>query len=68
VDPETAAAIDLAKKSIEEAEHGLEKALDAIQSAPRAEKVTVSRVVEEAFEKLRHARALLATFDEVKPC
>ncbi len=48
-----------ANGSIGDAERALKAALAAINASPRAEKVTVSRAVEDAFERLRAARAIL---------
>lgn len=73
IDPKITAQIELAKTRIDEAEQALDSALAVIQGAARAEKVKVSRVVEEAFERLRAAREVLATYetsqspDEQKP-
>jgi len=49
-----------AKSELAAAESDLERALTEILVAPRAEKVTVSSVVEAAFQKLRAARKRLA--------
>lgn len=42
------------------AEAALESALRELRSGPRAEKVTVSSAVEDAFSRVRAARAALA--------
>lgn len=48
-----------AQTSILEAERALDDALQGLDNAPRAEKVVLSEALEEAFEKLRAARAIL---------
>jgi hypothetical protein len=58
-----ATEIALAQRNIDEAEHALEKVLAEIAVAPRADKVTVSRAVEEAFDRLRAAHKILAEID-----
>lgn len=57
---EISVRISVAKTSLDEAERSLTEALAEIRAAPRAEKTTVSIAVEEAFERLRAARAILA--------
>lgn len=52
--------IESAKRDVTEAETDLETALAQIIEAPRAEKITVSAVVDSAFAKLRAAREILA--------
>jgi hypothetical protein len=49
----------LAKRELTRAESEVDKALSVIRGAPRAEKTGVTRVVEEAFEKVRAARLAL---------
>jgi hypothetical protein len=56
--------IALAEQNIEEAEHALEGVLALIDTAPRADKVTVSRAVSEAFERLRAARSILKSLHD----
>ncbi|MGK3991665.1 hypothetical protein [Sorangium sp. So ce1024] len=51
--------VTAAKQEIADAESNLERALGEIQVAPRADKTTVSEVVQEAFAKLRAARTNL---------
>ncbi|WP_437679136.1 hypothetical protein [Sorangium sp. So ce131] len=48
-----------AKRDITEAENDLERVLRDIQVAPRADKTTISKVVEDAFTKLRAVKANL---------
>ena len=55
--------LETAKREIAAAEADLAKALQTIQNQPRAEKTTISMVLEHAFEKLRSARLALAALD-----
>ena len=48
-----------AKQDILDAEDHLAKVLQEIQTAPRADKAIISKVVEEAFSKLKAVRANL---------
>jgi hypothetical protein len=57
--------IDVAKDDVDAAEGELEKVLSEISVAPRAEKTTVSKVVEEAFGKLRSAKSDLDKLQEL---
>jgi hypothetical protein len=52
--------IESARRDVSEAEADLEKAMAEIIEAPRAEKITISAVVDGAFSKLRAAREVLA--------
>ncbi|MGK3986606.1 hypothetical protein WME99_26405 [Sorangium sp. So ce136] len=54
-----------AKQEIADAEGNLEQALGAIQVAPRADKMAVSEVVQEAFTKLRAARTNLTELEGI---
>ena len=54
-----------AKHDIEAAELDLEKALRDMQVMPRAEKTTISKVLEDAFAKVRATRALLSDLQEL---
>jgi hypothetical protein len=54
-----------AKLDIADAESNLEKVLMAIQSAPRADKTTISKVAEDAFAKLRAVRANLIELERL---
>ena len=51
------AKIEDAKAVVDAAEGRLEQVLSELTVAPRAEKTTVNRVVEEAFSKLRAAKS-----------
>jgi hypothetical protein len=50
---------------MEAAEAALEVAMSELQVAPRAEKVAISAVLEQALERLRSARAELRSFEEL---
>ena len=63
MDETIASEISLARTRIEDAERALEAALTKVESAPRAEKVTVSKAVEQAFERLRETRAILESLE-----
>lgn len=51
------AKLDAAKAQIGVAERELEQALHGIHSASRAEKTKITEVVEDAFKRLRAAKA-----------
>ncbi|KYF51415.1 hypothetical protein BE08_32235 [Sorangium cellulosum] len=55
--------VTAAKQEIADAESNLERALREIQVAPRADKTTVSEVVQAAFTKLRAARTNLTELE-----
>ena len=57
--------IETAKRDIAEAESDLAKALQTMQNQPRAEKTTISIVLEHAFSKLRSARTTLADLEQL---
>ena len=57
--------IESAKGAIAAAETDLEKALGDLRRSPRAEKTTVSEVIESAFQKLRASRLDLADLEEI---
>lgn len=52
--------LDDARTDVEQAEARLEAVLAELRVAPRAEKVAVSRAIEDALERLRNARAKLS--------
>jgi hypothetical protein len=54
-----------AKRDILDAEANLEKVLREIQIAPRAEKTTVSQVVQDAFAKVRAVRTALTDLEKL---
>ncbi len=55
--------LDAAKRDISAAETDLEKALRDLQVAPRAEKTTISKVLEDAFSKVKEARTYLTDLE-----
>lgn len=55
-----------ARSDVEQAEARLEGVLAELRVAPRAEKVRVSRAIEEALERLRNARAKLSVAEIVR--
>ncbi len=57
--------IAAAKQEITDAQSDLENALGEIQSAPRADKTTISEVVKDAFSKLKVARMNLADLENI---
>ncbi len=57
--------IDRAKTDVTEAEADLERLIRELSATPRAEKTTVSRVVEDAFGKLRAAKSDLAELEKL---
>jgi hypothetical protein len=57
--------ITAAKMDITEAENDLEKLLREMQTAPRADKTTISKVVEDAFSKLRAVKTNLLDLEGV---
>jgi len=57
--------IDTAKAEVDAAEGQLEQVLKEITVAPRAEKTTVSKVVEDAFSKLRSAKSDLDLLEQL---
>jgi hypothetical protein len=57
--------IDQTKRDVNAAESALSALLGEMDVAPRAEKTTVSRVVEDAFGKLRSAKADLADLEKL---
>ncbi len=57
--------LDAALQEVTAAEAALEGLLRELQVAPRAEKVTVTQIVETAFRRLRTAREQLAKLHEL---
>ena len=53
--------VTTSKQEIADAERHLSKVLQDLGAAPRAEKTTISGVVQTAFDRLRSARESLAT-------
>jgi hypothetical protein len=58
---DTLEKIELVKQEIESAEKALEAAMRLVELAPRSEKVTISASLEQALDRLRAAKADLAT-------
>jgi hypothetical protein len=58
-------SIEAARTDLAEAEIELEKAMRAIRVAPRAEKTTISELLEAAFLKLKAARATLGELEKM---
>ena len=56
--------ISVAKRDISEAEMELERVIGEIQMSPRAEKTTISKVVEDALAKVRAARTNLSELEK----
>ncbi len=54
-----------AKNAVTEAEDDLAKLLNEIRGALRAEKITISEALQEAFDKLRAAREHLVTLEKM---
>jgi hypothetical protein len=52
--------VQIAATEVSESVDDLDKLLAALKAAPRAEKTTISKIVEEAFLRLKHARSALA--------
>jgi ribosomal protein L18E len=57
------ARIEVARKELDEADDELVRLLHELRSAPRSEKTTISRVVAEALDKLKVARAHLSDLE-----
>lgn len=55
----------LAKTQLAEAETELESVLRTLTQSPRAEKTTITAVVERAFAKLKAARAALGELEQM---
>ncbi len=52
--------VGIAATEVSESADDLAKLLSDLKSAPRAEKTTISKIVEEAFLRLKHARVALS--------
>lgn len=59
------AKVQTALTEVSDAAANLDKLLDELKTAPRAEKTTISKVVEAAFSRLKHARAALADVQSI---
>ncbi len=58
-------SIERAQRDVASAEADLERLLGELLQAPRDDKTTVSRVIEEAFGKLRSAKSDLADLETI---
>lgn len=63
--PEVTAKIHAARQSIDDAEADLGRLLADVNAAPRAEKTTITPVLEAAFDKLRKARINLRDLEKM---
>ncbi len=59
------AEVSSAKDAVANAEQDLAKLLRELQSSARAEKTTISKALEAAFEKLRSARQHLVALEKI---
>ena len=64
-EPRFLVEVRAAKNAVAEAEGDLAKLLQEIRGAVRAEKVTISEVLQAAFDKLRAAREHLVTLEKL---
>jgi hypothetical protein len=64
-EPRFLVEVRAAKNAVAEAEGDLAKLLHEVRGALRAEKVTISEVLQEAFDKLRAAREHLVTLEKM---
>lgn len=58
-----ASKIDVAKLEVSSAEADIEKLMADLRVMPRAEKTTISAVLETSFDKLRRARLALEALE-----
>lgn len=59
------AKVKLAATEVSESASNLDKLLSDLAAAPRAEKTTISQVVQDAFARLKHARAALLDVEKL---
>jgi hypothetical protein len=59
------AKVDTATQEVSDAAEALAKLLSDLQKAPRAEKTTISNIVEEAFTRLKTARTALSDVKKI---
>lgn len=57
--------VQLAAAEVSESVSDLDKLLSDLKSAPRAEKTTLSKIVEDAFSRLKNARVALADVQKI---
>jgi hypothetical protein len=65
MDNDLLANVRSAKSEVAEAEDALEALLKTLERNPRAEKTTISKALESAFEKLRAARRHLNVLEKL---
>ena len=56
-------ALGLARSEVDAAGRALEAAMSWLEAAPRADKITISASLEQAFERLRSARVALSSLE-----
>lgn len=59
------AKVQTASSEVSDAASDLAKLLSEIKSSPRAQKTTISKVVEEAFSRLKTARVALSDVEKI---
>lgn len=59
------AKVHTAATEVTDAADDLDKLLAEIKAAPRAQKTTISKVVEEAFSRLKTARTVLIDVEKI---
>ena len=59
------AKVHTAASEVSDAASDLAKLLSEIKSSPRAQKTTISKVVEEAFSRLKTARVALSDVEKI---
>jgi len=57
--------VRIASKEVADAASDLSKLLSELKSAPRAQKTTVSKVVDAAFARLKAARVALSDIEKI---
>ena len=58
--------VHVAATEVSESVNDLDKLLKDLKSAPRAEKTTISKIVEEAFLRLKNARTALVDVETLE--
>ena len=57
--------VHIATKEVSESVDELDKLLSDLKTAPRAQKTTISKIVEEAFLRLKNARVALIDVEKL---
>ncbi len=57
--------VQIAATEVSESVNDLDKLLADLKAAPRAEKTTISKIVEDAFLRLKHARVALLDVEKL---